>query len=190
MSERKRGMDVISDLQERVLRLEGLYSVIDLLGLPGLLAGGAAKVFDTTQTAESLGDQAQGFFPKERTVDGLPIRWTRHPEAADLCIPALEGYPFRLELTVLSMPHIQAADDLVLTLSDVGPVVFGSPVAVDSGATVFIGEFTSSKSGLLTASITSRTYLESAGKEHRHLGVPFVSLRSFPFLPAGVGDGR
>lgn len=189
MGDGEQDVDAISDLRERVLRLEGLYSVIDLLALPGLLAGGAAKVFDTTQTADTLGDQIPGFYPKERTADGLPLRWTRHPEPADLCIPTLEGYPFRVELTVLRMPHIQTAEDVMLNLSEVGPLALGPPAPRDFGAAMFAGEFIAAKSGLLTASITSRTYLEGAGAEQRRLGLPFVSLRTFPFLHGVAGDG-
>ncbi len=182
--------DVVADLRERVLRLESLYSVIDLLGLPGLLAGGAATVFDTTQTADSLGDQTPGLFPRERTPDGLALRWTRHPAPAELCVPALQGYPFRLELTVLRMPHIQNADDVELTLFEFGPVVFGPPVPRDRSAVVFSAEFISNKSGLLPAQLTSRTHLDVVGEEERHLGLPFVSLRSFPSLPGVPGAPR
>lgn len=178
MSDGEQEIAIIADLQARVARLEGLYNLIDLLGLPGLLAGGAAKVFDTTQTANSLGDQALGFFPEERTGDGLTIRWTKYPEAGELSVPALPGYPFRLELTVLSMPHVQTARDVVLTVSEFGPVSLGEPVSKGSGAAIFSGEFISSKGGLLTATITSRTSLRPSGGDQRRLGVPFVSLRS------------
>ncbi len=180
--------DIISDLRERVLRLEGLYSIIDLLGLPGLLSGGAAKIFDTVQTAATLGDQTPGFYPRETTSGGLPLRWTRYPEPAELAVPVLEGYPFRLELSTLAMPHIQAAEDIELSLSEVGPIVFAGPKSAASGVFVFVGDFVAPKSGLLTASLTSRTHLGGAGSEQRRLGAPFVSLRSFPVLPHGLGE--
>jgi hypothetical protein len=180
---------VLEALDQRIRRLETLYGVVDLLGLPGLLAGGAASIFDLTQTASTLGDQTPGFFPRESSSGGVAIRWTRFPEPAQLAVPALEGYPFRLELTALRMPHIQEGDDVALSLSDIGEVPLGALMA-DEGVSVFTGEFTSARSGLLTASLTSRTCLTTGGADSRRLGLPFVSLRTFPLLSAGEGAGR
>ncbi len=180
MGEADRAQDEIADLRERVRRLEGLYSLIDLLGLPGLLAGGAAKIFDTLQKADQIGEQSAGFFPLERTAEGVHLRWTRYPRPAELPVPVLQGYPFRVELSVLRMPHIRTGADLLFELQELGPIPLRESDQADPGSTLFVGAFTSGKSGLMTASLTSRTYLESAGADSRRLGVPLVSLRTFP----------
>lgn len=187
MGEADQERDEIADLRERVRRLEGLYSLIDLLGLPGLLAGGAARIFDTLQKADQIGDQTAGFYPLERTADGVHLRWTRFPNPAQLPIPVLQGYPFRVELSVLRMPHIRSGEDLVFEIDELGPITLRESDDADPGAALFVGAFMSDKSGLMTASLTSRTYLESAGADQRRLGVPLVSLRTFPSLYGSDG---
>ncbi len=178
----------LADLEARVRRLEALYGVIDLLALPGMLAGGAASMFDARQSAESLPDRAIGFFPKESAGRGLTIRWTRYPDAGELAAPILQGFPFRLELAVLPMPHVSRADDIVLAL-DGEEIALGA--ARQLGATlVFAAEFMPARSGLARVALASRAPLQAAGGDTRQLGLPFVSLRTWPDIAsaAAVSD--
>ena len=93
-----------------------------------------------------------------------------------------------MELSVRRMPHIRSGDDLVFEIDELGPIALRRiRTNADPGAALFVGAFMSDKSGLMTASLTSRTYLESAGADQRRLGVPLVSLRTFPSLYGSDG---
>ena len=141
--------DIIAELELRVRRLEALYDVIDLLALPGMLAGGAARLFDARQTADTLPDRAEGFFPKESARRDLSIRWTRYPEPGAFSAPVLKSFPFRAQLAVLSMPHIAAAADVSLSL-DGETVALSEPI--QKGATlVFTADFVPLRHSLAAA---------------------------------------
>lgn len=172
----------IADLEARVRRLEALYAVVDLLALPGMLTGGAARLFDARQTADTLPDRATGFFPKESARRDLAIRWTRFPEPGELAAPVFQGFPFQVELAVLAMPHISAAEDVGLRFD--GETLALSPPVARGAVLTFAAEFVPARNGLVVVQLTSRAPLPTAASDQRQLGLPFVSLRTRPkFAP-------
>jgi len=174
--------DTLQRLEARVQALESMYGLVDLLALPGLLAGGAAQIFDTTQTADTIAAQAPGFYGREADARGFSIRWTRFPEAGRLEVAVLGSIPFRIELQVLSMPHVSTEDDIVLLTSEGERIAFDTINHRENGVIEFGGLLTRPGTGLLSLFASSRTSLESSGGDARILGLPFVQLRSRPNL--------
>jgi hypothetical protein len=175
-------METVQRLEARVQALESLYGLVDLLALPGLLAGGAARIFDSVQTAETIAAQAPGFYGRETAGRGLSIRWTRFPEPGRLDIAVLASIPFRVELRVLHMPHVGTEDDVVLVTSEGEPITFDTVNHLDNGLIEFGALITRPNTGLLSLLASSRIPLESSGGDARQLGLPFVHLRSRPNL--------
>jgi hypothetical protein len=175
-------METVQRLEARVHALESLYGLVDLLALPGLLAGGAARIFDSLQTAETIAAQAPGFYGKEDTGRGFSIRWTRFPEPARLDIAVLGSIPFRVELQVLHMPHVTSVDDIVLVTSEGDRISFDKVDYLDNGVVEFGCLITSPNTGLLSLLASSRSPLETSEGDSRQLGLPFVHLRSRPNL--------
>jgi hypothetical protein len=174
--------DAVARLEARVNRLESLYSLIDLLALPGLLAGGAARIFDSIQAADTIAAQAPGFYGKEMAGRGLAIRWTRFPEPGQLDIAVLGAIPFQLGLRVLHTPHIQSQDDIVVQTGDGEAIVFDTIDHLENGVLEFGAVITRSTTGVLRLCVGSRSHLEGSGGDTRLLGLPFVHLRSRPLL--------
>ena len=175
-------METVQRLEARVQALESLYGLVDLLALPGLLAGGAGRIFDSLQTAETIAPQAPGFYGKEDTGRGFSIRWTRYPEPARLDIAVLESIPFRVELQVLHMPHVSTVEDIVLLTSEGETISFDTVEHYENGVVEFGGLITSPRTGLLSLMVSSRTPLAGSEGDSRQLGLPFVHLRSRPDL--------
>jgi hypothetical protein len=180
-------METVQRLEARVQALESLYGLVDLLALPGLLAGGAARIFDSLQTAQTIADQATGFYGKEDTGRGFSIRWTRFPEPARLDIAVLGSIPFRVELQVLHMPHVSTVDDIILLTSEGERVTFDTVEHFENGVVEFGGLVTSPNTGLLSLLASSRTPLDGTEGDSRRLGLPFVHLRSRPNLAFFAG---
>jgi hypothetical protein len=174
--------NTVQRLEARVHALESLYGLIDLLALPGLLAGGAARIFDSLQTADTIAAQAPGFYGREAAGRGLSIRWTRFPDPGRLDIAVLASIPFRVELRVLHMPHVSTEDDVVLLTAEGERIAFDTVNHLDNGVIEFGCLVTKSETGLLTLMASSRTPLEGSGGDTRQLGLPFVHLRSRPNL--------
>ncbi len=174
--------DTLQRLEARVQALESLYGLVDLLALPGLLAGGAARIFDTTQTAETIAADAPGFYGKEPAGRGFSIRWTRFPDPGRLDIAVLESIPFKVALRVLHMPHVSTEEDIVLLTSEGEPIAFDTVSHLDDGVIEFGCVITRPATGLLGLSASSRTPLERSDGDTRLLGLPFVQLRSRPNL--------
>ena len=174
--------DTLQRLEARVQALESLYGLVDLLALPGLLAGGAARIFDTIQTAETISDQAPGFYGKEATGRGFSIRWTRFPDPGRLDIAVLGSIPFRVELRVLHTPHMSTEDDIVMLTTEGERIAFDTVEHLDEGVIQFGCLVTPSATGLLGLFASSRTPLQGSGGDTRLLGLPFVHLRSRPNL--------
>jgi hypothetical protein len=174
--------DTVQRLEARVQALESLYSLVDLLALPGLLAGGAARIFDSLQTAETIAAQAPGFYGREAGGRGFSIRWTRFPNPGRLDIAVLGSIPFRVELRVLHMPHVSTQDDIVMLTSEGDRIAFDTINHLDDGVLEFGCLITRPNTGLLSLFASSRAPLESSGGDSRLLGLPFVHLRSRPNL--------
>jgi hypothetical protein len=175
-------MEAVQRLEARVKALESLYGLVDLLAIPGLLAGGAAKIFDSLQTAETIAAQAPGFYGREAAGRGLSIRWTRFPEPARLDIAVLGSIPFLVELRVLHMPHVSTQDDVVLLTAEGERIAFDRVEHFDSGVIDFGCLVTRPNTGLLSLLASSRTSLKGSAGDSRQLGLPFVHLRSRPNL--------
>ena len=175
-------IETIRRLEARVHALESLYGLVDLLALPGLLAGGAARIFDSVQTAETIAAQAPGFYGREAAGRGLSIRWSRYPDPGRLDIAVLGSIPFRIELRVLHMPHVSSQEDVVLMTSEGERIAFDTVNHLDNGLIEFGCLLTRPDTGLLSLLISSRTPLEGSGGDTRQLGLPFVQLRSRPNL--------
>jgi len=180
--------EVVRRLEARVQSLESLYGLIDLLSLPGMLAGGAMRIFDCTQAADTIAAQAVGFYGKETDGRGLSIRWTRYPQAGQLDIAVLESMPFLLRLRVLHTPNLSGSSDLYVTKGDGEQVSFESVGQPDNGVLEFTAIVKPESTGLVRLSLSSKSCLQEAGGDARQLGLPFVQLRSSPLLhspPAG-----
>lgn len=175
--------DEVRRLEARVRHLESLYGLIDLLALPGLLAGGAARIFDCTQTAETIAAQAAGFYGKELDGRGLAIRWTRFPQPGLLDVAVIASIPFTIELQALHTPHIRTADDLDVGLPDGQRLVFELTNRLDNGVIEFGAVLTPVTTGVLRLSLSSANHLQGSGGDTRKLGLPFVQLRARPNLP-------
>lgn len=169
-------------LEARVQELEALYGLIDLLALPGLLAGGAARIFDSTQSADTIAGQASGFYGREAAGGGLAIRWTRFPEAGELDIAVLGSMPFALELQALHTPHIATAEDIEVRTSDGEVLAFNLVNQRENGVLEFGATLTRPNTGLVRLFISSTRALAGSGGDTRQLGLPFVKLRSRPLL--------
>jgi hypothetical protein len=180
--------ETVQRLEARVQALESLYGLVDLLALPGLLAGGAVRIFDSLQTAETIAAQAPGFYGREAAGRGVTIRWTRFPEPARLDIAVLGSIPFRIELAVLHTPHVSTADDVVLLTSDGERIAFDQTNPSENGLIEFGCLITRPDTGLLSLFVSSRTSLEGSGGDSRQLGLPFVHLRSRPHLTLPATD--
>ena len=174
--------ETVQRLEARVHALEALYGLVDLLALPGLLAGGASRIFDSLQTAETIAAQAPGFYGKEATGQGFSIRWTRFPDPARLEIAVLGSIPFRVELQVLHTPHVSTVDDVDLRTSEGERITFDVVNHLDNGVIEFSGLITSPTTGLVTLLASSRTPLDGSEGDSRQLGLPFVHLRARPNL--------
>jgi hypothetical protein len=174
--------DAVRRLETRVQNLESLYSLIDLLALPGLLAGGAARIFDCVQSADTIAAQAVGFYGKEMASRGLAIRWTRFPDPGQLDIAVLGSIPFALELRVLHTPHVTTSDDVLVHTAEGEQISFESANHLENGVLEFVTVMTRPATGLLRLSLSSRSHLEGSGGDTRKLGLPFVHLRSHPHL--------
>ena len=180
--------NVVRRLEARVQSLESLYGLIDLLSLPGLLAGGAMRIFDCTQSADGIAPQAVGFYGKETDGRGVPIRWTRYPQAGQLDIAVLKSIPFLLQLRVLHTPHVSNPADLNVSTADGERVVFDANSQLEDGVLEFSAVITPENTGLVRLALSSKTHLQGSGGDMRQLGLPFVQVRSSPFLqnpPAG-----
>jgi len=180
--------DAVRRLEARVQSLEALYGLVDLLALPGLLAGGAARIFDSTQAADTIPAQAAGFYGKEVDGRGVPIRWTRFPEPGVLDIAVLEGIPFLLRLRVLNQPHIQRSEDLDVRMADGRSLQFSDPESPEHGILAFETSINPERTGVLRLLLSSTSRLQAGAGDTRTLGLPFVELRSSPRLqitPAG-----
>jgi hypothetical protein len=175
-------METVQRLEARIEALESLYGLVDLLALPGLLAGGAARIFDSVQTAETIAVQAPGFYGREASGNGFSIRWTRFPDPARLDIAVLGSIPFRVELRVLHTPHVSTEDDVILLTSEGNRITFDTVDHLDEGVIEFGCLITSPNTGLLSLFLSSRTSLEGSGGDSRQLGLPFLQLRSRPNL--------
>jgi hypothetical protein len=175
-------METVQRLEARIDALESLYGLVDLLALPGLLAGGAARIFDSVQTADTIAAQAPGFYGKEATGHGFSIRWTRFPEPARLEIAVLGSIPFRVDLQVLHMPHVSTTDDIVVLTSEGEHINFDIINHLDNGVIEFGCLITRPDTGLLSILVSSRTPLNALEGDSRQLGLPFVQLRSRPNL--------
>ena len=175
-------------LEARVQSLENLYGLIDLLALPGLLAGGAARIFDSTQAADSIPGQAPGFYGKEVDGRGLALRWTRFPEPGVLDIAVLVGMRFQLRLRVLHTPHINGPGDLAVSTADGDPLVFEEMDAPDQGVLEFSTRINPTQTGLIRLHLSSRAPLTTSSADTRKLGLPFVQLRSTPCLQIPAAD--
>jgi hypothetical protein len=174
-------------LEARVDHLESLYGLIDLLALPGLLAGGAMRIFDCTQTAETVSAQATGFYGRELAGGGLAIRWTQFPQPALLDIAVIAAIPFAIQLQVLNTPHIQNPADLDVTLPDGARLAFELNRRLENGVIEFVAAVTAPTTGVLRLALSSTSHLQGSGGDTRKLGLPFVQLRSRPRLSMTPG---
>ncbi len=176
--------DALARLEERVRNLEALYGLIDLLALPGLLMSGAARVFDATQSAETIPAQATGFYAREVAGGGVAIRWTKFPQPGLLDLAVLASIPFLLELRALNTPHVRSADDLEVVTSEGDRIAFDPASYLGDGVLQFSGILLPRSTGLLRLSLNSTSCLEGGAGESRKLGLPFVQLRSRPNIGA------
>lgn len=172
----------IRRLEARVDHLESLYGLIDLLGLPGLLAGGAMRIFDCTQTAETIAAHATGFYGRELAGGGLAIRWTQFPRPALLDIAVIAAIPFAIHLQVLNTPHVGRPADLDVTLPDGARLAFELTRRLENGVIEFGAVVTAPATGVLRLALSSATHLQGSGADTRMLGLPFVQLRAHPQL--------
>ncbi|MEO7027291.1 MAG: hypothetical protein ABI056_07025 [Caulobacteraceae bacterium] len=180
--------EIIAGLERRLRRLEAVYGLVDLLALPGLLAGGASRIFDCTQTSETLWPQAEGFYGKEAVGSDLVIRWTRFPAPGRVDIAVFEGLAFVLELHVLHMPHVAEAADLAISDADGEPIAFESAGNRGNGVLKFIATLPPRATGIVRLFLSSKTYLQGSGTDIRQLGLPFVQLRGRPDLSSFASD--
>lgn len=180
--------ELIAGLERRLRRLEAICGLVDLLALPGLLAGGASRIFDCTQTAETLWPQAEGFFGKEAVGSNLVIRWTRFPAPGLVDIAVIEGLPFVLELHVLHTPHVSEAADLAISDADGEPIAFQGAGHRGNGVLKFVATIPPRPTGIVRLCLSSKIYLQGSGTDTRQLGLPFVQLRGRPDLSSFASD--
>ena len=174
--------DTVKRLEARVQELEAHYRLIDLLALPGLLAGGAARVFDCIQSADTIPSEAPGFYGREIAGGGVSIRWTRFPDPARLDIAVIGSIPFVLELRALHTPHVRSPMDIVVTTDEGEEIEFDAVQPLENGVLEFVTVLTRPNTGVVRLLVTTRTHLEGSGGDTRRLGLPFVQLRSRPQL--------
>lgn len=175
-------MGVVQRLEARIQALESLYGLVDLLAVPGLLAGGAARIFDSLQSAETMAAQTPGFYGKEAAGRGVTIRWTRYPDPGNLNVAVIGGIPFSLALRTLHMPHVGSGDDVVLTTSEGERIVFDTVDHLENGVIELGAVIVRPATGLLRLSVTSRAPLDGSGGDTRQLGLPFIQLHARPKL--------
>ncbi len=179
--------DAVERLEARVQELEAHHRLIDLLALPGLLAGAAARIFDCIQSAETIPAEAAGFYGREIAGGGVNIRWTRFPDAGRLDIAVIGSIPFVLELRALHTPHVRSPMDIIVKTDEGEEIEFDAVQPLDNGVLEFVTVLTRPTTGVLRLSVTSRAHLEGSGGDTRKLGLPFVQLRSRPQLAQTVG---
>ena len=174
--------DTVKRLEARVQELEAHHRLIDLLALPGLLAGGAARIFDCIQSAETIPAEAAGFYGREVAGGGVSIRWTRFPDAGRLDIAVIGSIPFVLELRALHTPHVRSPMDIIVRTDDGEEIDFDAVQPLEDGVLEFVTVVTRPNTGVLRLSLTTRAHLEGSGGDTRKLGLPFVRFRSRPQL--------
>lgn len=172
----------VARLEQRVATLERLAELVDLLALPGMLAGGAAQIFTSGFDAVDVPNGLSGVFPLERNGKGLPFRWFAFPGRFDLRVPVIAGISSVVKIVTLDMAHLdgpsafifEAAEDVVVT-----PLGLDH---LDGGLLAMQARVEAPTTRLAAVAIGSRAGLETGGRDARSLGLPFVKAQYRPEL--------
>jgi len=172
----------VARLTERVATLERLAELVDLLALPGMLAGGAAQLFTSGFDAVDVPNGLAGVYPLERNAKGLPFRWFSFPGRFELRVPVIAGISSVVTIDTLDMAHLP---DLAAFTFGAAPDVVVTPLALDhldGGLLSMRARVEAPTTRLAAIALGSRAGLETGGRDARSLGLPFVKARYRPEL--------